>query len=138
MSSKSKTFHFLVTLTILIYCLVYSHAYIVRRDLPTGTKALATFNNLGGSITFTKLDTGGTSLNGQFTKGITESNPKNCALQIGELTFTFFDLNIQITPPGTDVFTPAFPVLFDNFVGDLVQVQQNNQTIDQANIVVQN
>ncbi|CAG8634706.1 284_t:CDS:1, partial [Paraglomus brasilianum] len=125
------------TLTILLYCLVSSHAYIVRRDLATGTQAVANFNNLGGKITFTKLDTGGTGLNGQFTKGITDSNPKNYVLQIGDLSFPFPDIRIQVTPPGTAVFTPAFPVLFDNFVGDQVLVQHNNQTIDSATITVQ-
>uniref|UniRef100_A0A1D1XGA1 Urease accessory protein UreG n=1 Tax=Anthurium amnicola TaxID=1678845 RepID=A0A1D1XGA1_9ARAE len=129
---KSKTFPLLVTLTILVYCLVSSHAYIVRRDLATGTQAVANFNNLGGKITFTKLDTGGTGLNGQFTKGITDSNPKNYVLQIGDLSSIFSDINIQVTPPGTDPFTPAFPVLFDDFVGKTILVQHSGQTIDQA------
>ncbi|RHZ80286.1 hypothetical protein Glove_137g56 [Diversispora epigaea] len=133
---KSKTFPFLVTLSILVFYLVSSHAYLVRRDLATGTKIVTNFNNLGGSITFTKLDTGGTGLDGRFTKGITDSIAKNYVLKIDQLDFAFPNIRIRVTPPGTDTFTPAFPVLFDSFVGKQVQVLHNNQVIDQATITL--
>ncbi|CAG8514979.1 8712_t:CDS:10 [Diversispora eburnea] len=134
---KSKPFSFLITLSILVFFLVSSHAYFIRRDLATGTKIITTFNNLGGSLTFTKLDTGGTGVNGQFTKGITDSNPRNYVLKIGDgVEDTFLTFGIQITPPGTNSFTLGFPVLFDSFVGKSVLIEHNGQIIDQSTITV--
>uniref|UniRef100_A0A1D1XJ05 Adhesin P1 n=1 Tax=Anthurium amnicola TaxID=1678845 RepID=A0A1D1XJ05_9ARAE len=135
---KNKTFSFLVTLSILVFYLVSSHAYFVPRELATGSNAVAVLSNLGGQITFTKLDSGGTGLNGQFTKGITDSNSDNYSLEIGDgISDTFTNFNIQIKTPGTLLFTPAFPVLFDNFIGLQVIIKHNGQTIDQATINLQ-
>ncbi|CAG8451276.1 2455_t:CDS:1 [Ambispora gerdemannii] len=125
MMLKSTTLTSLVTLSLLVIFLTFSHA----TPVPCSPVGVAKFDILGGQIKFTQVDATNVQIEGQLTRGITDTNAELYHALIGNsIDLTFAQLCVVITPPGTNPFKSVIP-------GNVTSLIDQTLTITKRDII---
>ncbi|CAG8682891.1 10941_t:CDS:1, partial [Ambispora gerdemannii] len=96
---------------------------------------VAKFDKLDGQIKFTQVDNTHVQIEGQLNKGFTDTDPSNYHADIGGfIDFTFAQLGVVITPPGTAPFKANIPGDVTLLIGQTLTITHTDTPLDSAEI----